>query len=145
MSEIDVGASLTIDHHRPRSHGGGDEDQNIVYCCPRCNEHKSDYWHESDAPHIRLLHPLYDDFGAHCQEDDAGQILGLTREGGFLIQCLRPNRAQLVEHRNNVRLEQRLAAEREALLDQVRKLEQDIADLHSRLSSTEAEIERENR
>jgi len=40
VSEVEVGATLTIDHHRPRSRGGSEDDENLVYACPRCNEHK---------------------------------------------------------------------------------------------------------
>lgn len=73
----DTGATLTTDQHRPRSHGGDDEEINLVYCCPRCNDHKGSYWHEVDPPGIPLLHPS--DNGAR----DRGygrEIAGLARD-----------------------------------------------------------------
>ncbi|MCE2395916.1 HNH endonuclease [Candidatus Poribacteria bacterium] len=54
VHEVDVGSTLTIDHHRPRRHGGTDDNENVVYCCTRCNQHKGAYWHEVHAPHIRF-------------------------------------------------------------------------------------------
>jgi hypothetical protein len=70
VREDDAGAELTIDHYRPRSYGGAaaDDDENLVYCCSKCNAHKGAYWHETDPPHIRLLHPLHDNMAAHLLE-----------------------------------------------------------------------------
>lgn len=34
VHEDNAGATLTIDHHRPRAYGGNDDDVNIIYCCP---------------------------------------------------------------------------------------------------------------
>src|SRR5436190_2107700 len=97
---------LTVDHHRPRARGGGDDDENIVYCCPKCNEHKGSYWHETDPPHIPLLHPLKDDLATHIAEREHGRLVGLTSEGTFFIQRLRLNRPQLVAYRRHRRSEQ---------------------------------------
>jgi 5-methylcytosine-specific restriction endonuclease McrA len=44
VEEIDVGGELTIDHFQPRIHQGGDELENLIYCCVRCNQYKLDYW-----------------------------------------------------------------------------------------------------
>jgi hypothetical protein len=145
VSEEDVGASLTIDHHRPRVRDGGDEDENIVYCCPKCNEHKGSYWHETDPPHIPLLHPLRDDLATHVEEHEDGQLHGLTSEGAFLVQRLRLNRPQLVAYRLRQRAERQLCAERDALRERVRELQRGIAELHRALEMTDAEIEREGR
>ena len=46
VSEQSAGGELTIDHFRPQSKGGGDELENLVYCCSRCNLYKSDFWVE---------------------------------------------------------------------------------------------------
>ena len=50
VHEEDAGAFLTIDHHRPQSRSGSDKLENLVYCCPKCNEYKGSYWHEIDPP-----------------------------------------------------------------------------------------------
>ena len=44
VSEIGGGGELTIDHFHPLSKGGGDQPDNLIYCCVRCNLHKGDYW-----------------------------------------------------------------------------------------------------
>jgi 5-methylcytosine-specific restriction endonuclease McrA len=62
-SENEVGAELTIDHFRPRSEGGTDSPENLVYCCHACNEFKGDYWQPDSVE--RLLHPEQDDLSQH--------------------------------------------------------------------------------
>ncbi len=54
ISETDSGGELTIDHFKPQSQNGGDEENNLVYCCFRCNLYKSDYWH-SEPTQIQLF------------------------------------------------------------------------------------------
>ena len=44
VTETDAGSLLTVDHFQPRSRDGTDDLSNLVYCCPRCNLHKADYW-----------------------------------------------------------------------------------------------------
>ncbi|GAC1310560.1 MAG: hypothetical protein NVSMB27_47490 [Ktedonobacteraceae bacterium] len=63
VRESDAGAELTIDHFQPRSVGGADVLENLVYCCHGCNEFKGDYWQEHED--LRLLHPLREDVAAH--------------------------------------------------------------------------------
>jgi 5-methylcytosine-specific restriction endonuclease McrA len=46
VSEINIGAEMTIDHFVPRVRGGEDTPDNLVYCCHACNEFKGDYWPE---------------------------------------------------------------------------------------------------
>jgi 5-methylcytosine-specific restriction endonuclease McrA len=43
-SETDVGGQLTIDHFQPKSKGGNDSLENLLYSCIRCNQYKQDYW-----------------------------------------------------------------------------------------------------
>lgn len=47
VSETDSGGELTIDHFQPTSKGGSDEEDNLVYCCFRCNLYKGYYWSEN--------------------------------------------------------------------------------------------------
>lgn len=142
VHEESVGATLTLDHHRPQSRGGTDEIENLVYACPRCNEHKGLYWHDSDPPHVRLLHPGLDDLSLHLREDQSGRLTGVTPEGAFFIEKLRLNRAPLVAHRTRRRAEARRAGELEAAERRVRELEQRIADLRAAVEIVEETIQR---
>jgi hypothetical protein len=143
VSEEDVGATLTADHHRPRIHGGSDLDENIVYCCPRCNEHKGSYWSETDPPHIPLLHPLRDNLASHLVEREDGHLDGRTPEGAYFIERLRLNRPLLVSYRLGQRSQINLRAEVVALRQQVSELEQRVARLGSALELAEKEIDHE--
>ncbi len=85
VHEVDVGATLTVDHYHPTIHGGTNDDENLVYCCHRCNEHKGAYWHEVQTPHIRLLHPLEDNLTLHLIEQENGQLIGKTLKAHFIL------------------------------------------------------------
>jgi hypothetical protein len=137
-----VGATLTIDHHRPRSRGGTDESENLVYACPRCNEHKGRYWHDADPPHIRLLDPGREDLTLHVRESEDGRLAGMTPEGVFFIEKLRLNRAPLVAHRVRVKLSAMRATELDQARRRVRALEQRITDLRAAVESTGDAIQR---
>ncbi|MGH7600334.1 MAG: HNH endonuclease [bacterium] len=143
VHEDGTGATLTIDHYRPRSCGGGDDDENLVYCCPKCNEHKGPYWHETDPPNICLLHPHYDDMTAHLHEDEGGQLAGLTPRGAFFVQRLRLNRPQLVAYRFRLRVEQKLHDEVDVLRQRVHELQRQVTELNEKIEFTSTEIERE--
>ena len=120
VTEVDVGGGLTVDHHRPRSAGGGDDEDNLVYACARCNQYKGDFWPASDgvAPQQRVLHPQLDDLAVHLVEDErTGHLQGLSETGRFHITLLRLNRPQLVAHRLARKL-QRILGEKQHLLEQ---------------------------
>src|SRR5688500_14116368 len=89
VREGDVGAELTVDHFQPRSRGGTDDADNLVYCCHACNEFKGDFWEPDSAS--RLLHPLLDDPAAHLTEAPDGILCALTDTGAFHIDRLRLN------------------------------------------------------
>lgn len=104
VSEATSGGELTIDHYYPESRGGGEDDDNLVYACFRCNLYKSDRlpFTVSDAGHrvLHVLHPLMDDITAHITEDTATGILqALTETGTSHIAALHLNRDALIEHR----------------------------------------------
>ena len=143
VHEDDTGAPLTLDHHRPRTYGGVDDDENLVYCCPKCNEHKGAYWHEIDPPHIRLLHPLHDDMTAHLFEDESGQLVGLTPHGAFFVKRLRLNRSQLVAYRLRRRVERKLYDEVDILRQRVYELQRRVTELNEAIELTSTEIERQ--
>ena len=64
ISETDSSGELTVDHFQPTSKGGGDDEENLVYCCFRCNLYKGDYW--ADAPNqTRLWNSRKDERDEH--------------------------------------------------------------------------------
>ena len=143
VHESDVGATLTVDHHHPTVHGGTNDDENLVYCCHRCNEHKGTYWHEVQIPHIRLLHPLKDNLTGHLREQQNHHLVGETPEGRFYIQRLRLNRPQLVEHRHRKNAEEKRHDEVKALRQKIYDLQQELVQLNLSLQETLTEIDRE--
>lgn len=98
ISETDAGSELTLDHYQPIQKGGDDSPDNLVYCCHRCNEYKSDYFPVL-SNHPFLWNPRHTPASQHFIELEDGTIKGLTTEGEFTIQLLRLNRAQLVAYR----------------------------------------------
>lgn len=99
LSEAEIGAELTFDHFQPKSAGGSDEAENIVYGCHACNEFKGEYWGDTDE--TRLLHPLRDDLKLHIRERADGTLEGITSAGNRYINKLQLNRPPLVLHRKS--------------------------------------------
>jgi hypothetical protein len=136
VSEVDTGAELTIDHFQPRSQGGADDAENLVYCCHACNEYKSDYY-QPGSPE-RILHPLYDNLPEHIIEQEDGTLHALTPTGAFHIEQLRLNRPTLIAHRLAGR---QLQSERRELLAlrqrlaELRREEEDVRRQEDDLSS----------
>jgi hypothetical protein len=127
VSDVDVGSELTVDHFQPRSHGGGDEPDNWVYCCHACNEYKGDYWQPESPEHI--LHPLRDDLTEHIAERDDGTLEALSESGVFHIQRLRLNRPRLVTNRRRRRLYTALRHAQAAILDHLSQEDQALYGL----------------
>jgi hypothetical protein len=135
VHEHQIGAELTVDHFQPRSRGGTDDADNLVYCCHACNEHKGNYWLPNAAQ--RLLHPLLDDLDAHVAAEADGTVRGLTETGACHIQRLRPNRAPLVARRLRWRRQASARAIQEGLLEQLGLLQQRFSDLRAHLAALE--------
>ncbi len=120
VTEITAGGTLTVDHYQPRIAGGGNEEDNLIYACPKCNQYKHDFWPDADdlAYERRILHPLLDELATHLTENEQNGFLeSLTETGRFHIALLRLNRPQLVEHRLLRRI-QRTIDEKQRLLEQ---------------------------
>jgi hypothetical protein len=144
VHETEVGAELELDHFQPRSAGGSDALDNLVYCCPAYNRNKGDFW-PSGGPDIttpRLLHPLHDDMARHCLTQDDGTLRGLTEAGQLHIARLRLNRPQLVAGR----LRQRRLSQLEGTVASARQdltlLRQRVGDLEQALDMIQAFLER---
>lgn len=101
VTEIEVGAYLTIDHYQPREAGGSDEIDNLVYACHACNLYKSAAWNLDEPP---ILHPLRTEMAVHIRALPDGTLEGLTPEGIRHIACLHLNRLPMVQRRNRIRL-----------------------------------------
>jgi len=137
VTETESGGQLEIDHFHPRSHGGKDTLDNLVYACVTCNRFKGNYWPVSEAsPALALLHPQWDDLSAHIELIPNGRLIGLTKRGWFHIQRLRLNRTPLIELRlqraAERHLRQTLASSQRAnarLQEYVRELEQEVTQL----------------
>lgn len=133
VTEVMVGGELTLDHHQPRAANGGDDQNNLVYACIRCNQYKGDFWpDDADLAQGRcVLHPGFDDVSLHLVEDEVtGQLRGLTPTGVFHITLLRLNRPQLVAHRLACRLQK-------ILEEKVHLLEQQNAELQGTIAAQE--------
>jgi hypothetical protein len=91
-----------VDHYVPVSAGGDDSDDNLVYCCVRCNLYKADFTPAArqTAAGLRVLHPLRDRVQDHFKLDEAaGLLVPITETGRFHIALLHLNRPALVAHR----------------------------------------------
>jgi len=138
VHESEAGAELEIDHVQPRSAGGTDDLENLVYCCPTCNRLKGNFWPSSDlpTPGRRLLHPGRDDPAQHLREDADCRLIALSPTGAFHLDRLRLNRPPLLAlrraRRDVGRLRQTLAAaqaEQTQLYERVAALERDVQDV----------------
>jgi len=97
VSENSTGSSLTVDHFRPRSQGGTDDEENLVSCCHGCNEFKSDYWPRAEE--LRLINPRTDDMSLFLREGEDGVLVPLHPRGETHIERLHLNRPPAVARR----------------------------------------------
>lgn len=135
VSETAVGVELTIDHFQPRSQGGSDGPDNLVYCCHACNEFKGNYWQPNSLR--RILHPRHDNATNHFALQDDGTLLPITPTGAFHIERLRLNRAALVAHRSEQRLIDLAHQAQAELLRRLAELERQAQDLTAQLEQLE--------
>jgi len=129
VDETAAGAELTVDHYRPRSEGGTDDADNLVYACPKCNQYKGDYWPspEEEAAGYYVLHPLRHDRPLHWRENEiTGSVEPLTPTGAFNIELLHLNRPPLVAHRLALRAADILRKRIRLLQEQVEQRDQAI-------------------
>lgn len=98
VKEIDIGNQLTIDHFQPKTKGGTDTLDNLIYCCMSCNQYKLNYWQEQPSDPI-LWNPRTEAFSEHFLQLEDGILHPLTATGQFTIKRLRLNRPPLVAYR----------------------------------------------
>jgi len=130
VTETDAGGELTVDHFQPKTKGGDDRLDNLVYCCTRCNQYKLDYWptHPDDPV---LWNPRREAAAKHFLELDDGTLHPLTAVGAFTLKRLRLNRPPLVAYR----MRKRQQAEEIRLLTRYRELVQLLEQLNTQLSA----------
>jgi hypothetical protein len=129
VEETAVGAELTLDHYRPRSAGGTDDLENLVYACHIGNQYKGDYWPspEEEAASCYVLHPHRHDLFLHLREDEVtGELQPLTPTGAFHMRLLHLNRPPLIAHRLARRAADLLRQRVHLLQEQVEQREQTI-------------------
>ncbi len=145
VTEISAGGALTIDHYRPRSADGGDDIDNLVYACIKCNQYKHDFWPttEDNAQQRRILHPQRDTVTLHLTLDEqTGRLEPRTETGRFHITLLRLNRPQLVKHRLSQQLQTVLREKQQLLEQQIFALERTIEAQERYIALLQAYIER---
>ncbi|MCP4401044.1 MAG: HNH endonuclease [bacterium] len=98
VTETDAGGQLTIDHYRPKTKGGTDDFENLLYCCARCNQYKMDYWPKR-SDELLLWNPREEPSSQHFLELDDGTLHPLTPTGVLTLKRLRLNRPPLVTYR----------------------------------------------
>lgn len=139
IREIDAGAELTADHFQPRSHGGTDALDNLVYCCHACNEFKGDYWQPASTN--RILHPLRDNVAEHLIVTGEDTLRPLTATGAFHIQRLHLNRSELVLHRREQRTLDEDRVMQQATLNRLLLLEHRVEVLQTQVAEHRPKIE----
>ncbi|MEM7532517.1 MAG: HNH endonuclease signature motif containing protein [Chloroflexota bacterium] len=102
VTEVDMVGELTIDHYRPQTKGGGDELDNLIYSCLRCNQQKSNYW-PSKGGDIFLWNPRQDPAHQHFLLREDAVLHPLTDIGAFTISRLRLNRPLLIDYRLQIK------------------------------------------
>lgn len=117
VSEADTGGELTIDHFQPRAKGGSDEIANLLYCCIRCNQYKSDYWPAQSHDPL-LWNPRQDSVETHFLTLIDGKLYPVTAIGEFTLKRLRLNRPPLIQYR----LRKQRENEEMRLLEQYQKI-----------------------
>lgn len=128
VTEVDTGGRLTIDHFQPRTKGGSDNLDNLLYCCVRCNQYKQDYWPTAPGD-PSLWNPRLEPASRHFIEMDDGTLYPLTPTGTFTLGRLRLNRPPLVAYRLN----RQRRAEEVRLLTRYRDLVRLLDQLHTQM------------
>lgn len=129
VTETDTGGELTMDHFQPITRGGSDRLDNLIYCCQRCNQYKSDYW-QSNPNDPALWNPRIQPVGEHFFQMEDGTTRPLTATAAFTIKRLRLNRPPLVAYR----LQKRNQIEEIRLLTRYREVVQLLEQLEAQLA-----------
>lgn len=84
-----------IDHFAPKRFTNLIDDyNNLVFCCPKCNRHKSDKWASDDAGtsienNQGFIDPATEEYDKHLIRDNNGNIVGRTSIGEYMCRELK--------------------------------------------------------
>lgn len=87
------GATFHVEHIAPASRGGPTTPENLAWCCPSCNLHKSDRTDAVDPDtdqRVPLFHPRQDSWDEHFAWIDY-RVIGRTPSGRATIAVLKLN------------------------------------------------------
>lgn len=86
------------EHILPRKYGGSDDEDNLAYACPLCNENKLTTTEGRDSATgriVRLFNPRTDDWNSHfIWSADGIDLIGLTPIGRITVAVLKINDAK---------------------------------------------------
>lgn len=136
VSEVDAAGELTVDHFIPSSAAGDDSDDNLVYCCSRCNLYKADFLPDArqTAQGLQLLYPLRDRTDTHFRLDErTGLLVPYTERGRLHIAVLHLNRSALVAHRLRQLVVRALERNLQIAEDELAALQSEIALLRQQV------------
>ncbi len=87
------GATFHIEHVQPSSDGGPSSPDNLAWCCPSCNLHKSDRVAAVDpetGQAVSLFHPRREAWGEHFTWSGYN-LIGRTPQGRATVGALQLN------------------------------------------------------
>jgi hypothetical protein len=93
MQQSLQGATFHVEHILPASHGGSSSLENLAWCCPSCNLHKSDRSSAIDPQTNQLaplFHPRQHDWNEHFAWIDY-RLIGRTTSARATIAALHLN------------------------------------------------------
>ncbi len=93
LHESDSFLPFEIDHIISLKHGGGNELENLAYCCPHCNQYKGTDLTTFLSSYIDIqatFNPRLDKWEANFKGEE-GEILAKTRTAAATIKLLRFN------------------------------------------------------
>src|SRR5689334_4540886 len=92
------GATFHVEHVQPQSKGGSSTPENLAWCCPSCNLHKSDRISAMDPEghnSVPLFNPRSEDWAVHFEWKDY-HIAGKTPIGRATVVALQMNTARRI-------------------------------------------------
>lgn len=131
VTEIDIGNLLTVDHFQPRSKGGSESTDNLIYCCMSCNLYKLNYWPQT-VDDLILWNPRKEPFSQHFFQLEDGSLCALTPTGKFTLKRLRLNRQPLIMYRlkkSKIEHEKSLSKQYQNLIQVMLSLQKQLATL----------------
>jgi hypothetical protein len=98
MHQALQGATFHVEHVIPESRGGTSDLENLAWCCPSCNLHKSDRTEATDPESVKsvpLFNPRRDNWAEHFRWESY-RLVGLTPVGRATTVALELNHPRRV-------------------------------------------------